>query len=66
MTGALAALGPDADKVQPMLITIDPERDTAPVLAQYVAQFDPRLIGLPARLRKLPRSPRNTVSITRR
>ena len=46
MTGALAALGPDADKVQPMLITIDPERDTAPVLAQYVAQFDPRLKGL--------------------
>lgn len=46
MTGALAALGPDAAKVQPILITIDPERDTAPVLAQYVAQFDPRLIGL--------------------
>ena len=32
--------------IQPLFITIDPERDTAPVLARFVAQFHPRLIGL--------------------
>jgi protein SCO1 len=35
-----------AAKVQPIFITIDPERDTAAVLKQFVAAFHPRLIGL--------------------
>lgn len=35
-----------AAKVQPIFITIDPARDTPTVLAQYVAAFHPRLIGL--------------------
>ena len=35
-----------AAKVQPILITVDPERDTPAVLKQYVAAFHPRLIGL--------------------
>lgn len=35
-----------AAKVQPIFITVDPERDTAPVLKQYVGAFHPRLIGL--------------------
>jgi len=35
-----------AARVQPLFITIDPERDTPAVLAQYVAAFHPRLIGL--------------------
>lgn len=39
-------LGPDADKVQVLFITLDPERDTAKVLAQYVPAFDPRFLGL--------------------
>lgn len=39
-------LGPDADKVQVIFITLDPERDTAKVLAQYVPAFDPRFLGL--------------------
>lgn len=44
---ALAALGPDlAARVQPIFITIDPERDTPAVLKPYVANFPPRLIGL--------------------
>jgi protein SCO1/2 len=46
MSGALDALGEDGSKVQPILITVDPERDTPEVLAQYVKQFNPRLIGL--------------------
>lgn len=33
-------------KVQPIFITIDPERDTAAVVAEFIANFHPRLIGL--------------------
>jgi cytochrome oxidase Cu insertion factor (SCO1/SenC/PrrC family) len=43
---ALDKLGPDADQVQPIFITVDPERDTANHLADYVPLFHPRLIGL--------------------
>jgi protein SCO1/2 len=39
-------LGPLADRVQPILITVDPARDTAEHLAGYVALFHPRLVGL--------------------
>ncbi|HEX7775933.1 MAG TPA: SCO family protein [Parvibaculum sp.] len=46
MSGALQKLGAKGAKVQPIFVTIDPERDTADVLAKYVKQFDPRLIGL--------------------
>ena len=35
-----------AARVQPIFISIDPERDTPPVLKDYVAAFHPRLIGL--------------------
>ncbi|MBR0875578.1 SCO family protein [Bradyrhizobium tropiciagri] len=43
---ALDKLGSDADSVQPIFITVDPERDTASHLAEYVPLFHPRLIGL--------------------
>ncbi|MBM3114944.1 SCO family protein [Jeongeupia naejangsanensis] len=39
-------LGPDADKVQVLFVSVDPARDTNAVLAQYVPAFDPRFIGL--------------------
>ncbi|GHD57029.1 SCO family protein [Jeongeupia chitinilytica] len=39
-------LGPDADKVQVLFVSVDPARDTTAVLAQYVPAFDPRFIGL--------------------
>ena len=39
-------LGPDADRVQVLFVTVDPERDTPALLAQYVPAFDPRFVGL--------------------
>ena len=43
---AMKKLGPDADRVQVLFVTIDPERDTPALLAQYVPAFDPRFLGL--------------------
>ncbi|HTP92189.1 MAG TPA: SCO family protein [Xanthobacteraceae bacterium] len=43
---AVDKLGAAGDEVQPLFISVDPERDTPAVLAPYVAQFHPRLIGL--------------------
>jgi protein SCO1/2 len=40
------ALGPDADKLQVLFVTVDPERDTQKVLAQYVPAFHPAFLGL--------------------
>ncbi len=42
----LKLLGGDAKKVQVLFITVDPERDTPQLLAQYVPAFDPSFIGL--------------------
>ena len=39
-------LGPDAAKVQVLFITLDPERDTQALLAQFVPSFNPTFIGL--------------------
>ena len=46
ISDALTALGPLADKVQPLFITIDPKRDTQAVMRDYVKNFDPRIVGL--------------------
>src|ERR1700729_1700262 len=43
---ALDKLGAAAELVQPLFITIDPERDTPARLAGFVSSFHPRLIGL--------------------
>jgi protein SCO1 len=43
---ALKTLGADADRVQVLFVTVDPERDTPGVLAKYVTAFDPRFLGL--------------------
>ena len=46
IAAALDLLGEAGERVTPILITIDPERDTPEALANYVALFHPRLVGL--------------------
>ncbi|HEU4709370.1 MAG TPA: SCO family protein [Methylophilaceae bacterium] len=43
---AMKLMGPKSDEVQVLFVTVDPERDTQQVLADYVPSFDPRFIGL--------------------
>jgi protein SCO1 len=43
---ALKKLGPHAAQIQPLFITIDPQRDTPQVMRQYTEFFDPRILGL--------------------
>ncbi|MBN8965624.1 MAG: SCO family protein [Rhizobiales bacterium] len=42
----LRALGPDADRVGALFVTVDPERDTPAVLKDYLSSFDPRVTGV--------------------
>jgi protein SCO1/2 len=46
MQQVMALMGPQSDKVQVLFVTVDPERDTAAILKQYVPSFDPRFLGL--------------------
>jgi protein SCO1 len=43
---AMKELGGDAARVQVLFVTVDPERDTRELLAQYVPVFDPSFLGL--------------------
>jgi protein SCO1 len=43
---ALKKLGPDAASVQVLFVTVDPKRDTAELLRQYVPAFNPAFLGL--------------------
>lgn len=55
---ALDELGPDAERVQPVFITIDPDRDTPAVLKDYIPNFHPRLIGLSGSAAQVSRAAR--------
>ena len=46
VAAVMEELGDDAEKVQPIFISIDPERDTPQSLAEFVPLFDDRIIGL--------------------
>ena len=46
MTLALNELGGAADKVTPVFVTVDPARDTVPVMHDYIANFHPRFVAL--------------------
>ncbi len=43
---ATEMLGEDADKIQVIMISVDPERDTPEKLAEYVTHFDPTFLGI--------------------
>src|SRR5262245_751060 len=46
MSASLDSLGPKADDVVPIFITLDPERDTQSAVGAYVKNFGPRFVGL--------------------
>ncbi|MEK6789489.1 MAG: SCO family protein [Pseudomonadota bacterium] len=49
----LKALGEDAALLQPILISVDPARDSGKVLGDYVRYFDPKIVGLTGSLSTL-------------
>lgn len=46
MASVMTELGQQADRVQVLFVTVDPERDTPALLAKYVPSFDSRFLGL--------------------
>lgn len=46
MQVVMTLLGKDAERVQVVFVTVDPERDTQELLSQYVPAFDPRFLGM--------------------
>ncbi|PDQ18563.1 electron transporter SenC [Mesorhizobium sanjuanii] len=63
----LAQLGADAGKVTVLFVTVDPDRDTLSVLADYVGDFAPQIVGLrgtPDQLAVLARRYRLAYSVT--
>lgn len=46
MSDALDALGPHGDRITPVFVTVDPERDTPEFLRRYIDMFHPRLVAV--------------------
>src|SRR6266849_5586083 len=46
VSAALEKFGPDTSQLQPLFITVDPQRDTREVMADYLKSFDSRILGL--------------------
>ena len=46
MSQVMKKLGPDADRINALFITVDPERDTPTLMKDYMSNFDPHLRGL--------------------
>ena len=53
MGRAMDRLGAKGNKIVPVFISVDPERDTAQVLKAYVAAFHPAMVGLPGSRQQL-------------
>ena len=63
----LKRLGPDAERVRLLFVTVDPDRDTLPVLADYVKSFAPRstdCAAIPDQIAALARRYRIAYSVT--
>ena len=56
IAGALAQLGSLAAQVQPVFVSIDPQRDTPNALREYVQNFDPRILPLSGNAEQLARA----------
>ena len=56
MSSVLKQLGARADRLQPLFVSVDPARDTLPVLRNYVGFFDPRILAATASPELLKRS----------
>ena len=54
VAAVMDALGSDATQVQPLFISIDPERDTPQQLAEFVPAFDANIIGLTGTADQMP------------
>ena len=46
MSVIMVKLGKESDRLQPLFITVDPQRDTAAILRDYTVFFHPRIMGL--------------------
>ncbi len=67
LADVLKRLGKDAQDVRVLFVTVDPDRDTLPVLKQYAAAFGPQVVGLrgtPDQLAALARRYRIAYSVT--
>lgn len=67
MAQALNKLGKTADLIQPLFISVDPERDTIEKIAKYVKEFHPKIIGLtgtPEQISKVAKAYRVYYSVT--
>lgn len=56
LKAVMGLLGPDAAKVQMLLVSVDPERDTPEVLKVYTTGFDPTFLGLAGTREELERT----------
>ncbi len=56
---AMDILGEAGDRVQPIFITLDPERDTLEVVTGYASYFHPRIIGLTGSRRQVAEAAQN-------
>lgn len=56
LTQVMKLLGNEAKRVQVVLITVDPERDTPEVLRAYVSGFDPQFLGLTGTLEQIKKA----------
>jgi protein SCO1/2 len=59
LTRWIKELGPDADKLNYVFVTVDPERDTPKLMHEYLASFDRRIrgfTGTPAQIAKIAKA----------